>query len=139
MIKVEYDPYIKRNIPRKYFAGGIEWKMSSTVTYSQDPPSASSSLGKGVEAGHITLNRIYFEVVKGLRKLTPSEEVAYQALIEVDQEVDRAAREKERETNKALIEAAREAIQKGGFEKIIIRPIGGSRRAQKRQARKRKI
>ncbi|MFA5272201.1 MAG: hypothetical protein WC412_07710, partial [Candidatus Omnitrophota bacterium] len=43
MMKVEYDPYAKKSVPRKYFAGGIEWKVSSAVT-----TTSSSAVGSAV-------------------------------------------------------------------------------------------
>ena len=33
MMKVEYDPYTKKNIPRKYFAGGVVWDVAPILGY----------------------------------------------------------------------------------------------------------
>ncbi|MDD3374565.1 MAG: response regulator [Candidatus Omnitrophica bacterium] len=53
-IKVEHDPYTNKNIPRKYFSGGIEWVASSNIEYvtnisSQPPVWVSSSSLEGVD------------------------------------------------------------------------------------------
>ncbi|MDP8264039.1 MAG: class I SAM-dependent methyltransferase [Candidatus Aceula lacicola] len=53
-IKVEHDPYTNKNIPRKYFSGGIEWVASSNIEYvtsfsSRSPAWVTSQGIQGVE------------------------------------------------------------------------------------------
>ena len=62
MMKVEYDPYAKKSIPRKYFAGGVTTANVGEVFESGQDPSACSPLIKKIKVATIVLMTVGLSV-----------------------------------------------------------------------------
>ncbi|MDD3375525.1 MAG: hypothetical protein PHY73_07395 [Candidatus Omnitrophica bacterium] len=53
LIKIEYDQFARKHIPRKYFSGGVTWELDGATTYTYDPYRYVEEIGENADTTYI--------------------------------------------------------------------------------------